>query len=98
LWCYAKRPGRGCGVDAGRDTALTLVLREMTLPEDRPFGLDDFGQLLFPSVKDTNTRKGISLGMLRALGTELSRLYRHPSCPRIRRVDEQPDLALERPR
>ena len=60
-----------------------------------PSGLDDFGQLLFPSVKDTNTRKGISLGMLRALGTELSRLYRHPNCPRIRRhVDERSDLAL----
>jgi len=81
-------------------TALTLILREIARPDGSFFSLEAFGAHLFPGIKCTNTRKGISLGMLRALGCELAKLYqlhRQQTCPTCRTIEHSDGADKSRP-
>ncbi len=71
-----------------QETALVLLMRERQRTDGAFFSMEDFGGELVPRVKDDRVRKGVSLGALRILGCELSRLYRAPQCPQIRRSEK----------
>lgn len=52
-----------------------LVTRELTKTDGTPFSLEDFGQQMFPSVKDKNRRWGAAAGALWSLAGALVFLY-----------------------
>lgn len=61
-----------------------LVVHALTRRDGSPFGVIEFGQMIFPMINDQSFLRGAALSGFRNFVSHLAELYRNPECPRVR--------------